>query len=118
MTPSTSGWRRTSILAVAILTFGVSLPASAEAGNRPPLGLYTCLYPPFFTPHPLKLVSRQKYKVDNSKKSPYAYKRGKVNFKRGAYSDFYGRYERANKQIVIYDKETKARLWNCPKGRL
>ena len=97
------------LVAVAIL------PAAASAA-RPPLGKYTCVYPPFFTPHPLKLLSKSKYRVDKTRKSPYKVKRGKIVFRKGVYSDYYGRYESAEQRIVIYDKETDARLWNCDKG--
>lgn len=101
--------------AVALLAGCVLMPAPATAA-RPPLGKYTCIYPPFFTPHPLKLVSKTKYTVDKTRKSAYAVKRGKIDFRKGAYSDFYGRYEAGERRIVIYDKETDARLWNCDRG--
>lgn len=111
-----------SIVAAALLQIAFAatvMPANAEA-KRPPTGRYTCLYPPFSTPHPLKLVTHTKYKIDKAKKSRYSYsgKSDTLDFRKGPYSDYYARYERENKQIVIYDKETDFRFWNCPKGKL
>ncbi len=110
-----SGRRIMVAVLLSLFLVGALLPAMASA-KRPPLGKYTCLYPPFATPHLLKLVSKKKYTVDKSRKSKYKYSKGKLVFKTGAYSDFFARYESDVPQIVIYDKETGARLWNCPKG--
>lgn len=100
---------------MSMVLVGAVLPPVASA-KRPPLGKYTCYYPPFFTPHPLKLVSKNKYTVDKTKKSPYKLKKGKIVFSKGVYSDYYGRYEAGERRIVIYDKETDARFWNCDKA--
>ena len=116
MVRGVSSWRRLLVAVVmSVSLVGLALPAVASA-KRPPLGKYTCFYPPFSTPHPLKLVSKTKYTVDKSKKSRYKFKKGKLVFSKGAYSDYYGRYEAAERRIVIYDKETDARFWNCDKA--
>ena len=110
--PSIRGRRLGLSVLAMLLVLVASVPAAAEAA-RPPLGKYSCLYPPFNTLHPMKLVSKSKYTVDGAHVSKYKYKRGKIVFRKGIYSDYYARYEVSEKQIVIYDKATDARLWNC-----
>ena len=108
--------RRLLLAAVMFVVLAGAVLPSVASAKRPPLGTYTCYYPPFFTPHPLKLVSKKKYSVDKTKKSPYKYKNRKIVFKKGVYSDYYGLYEGAERRIVIYDKKTDARYWNCDKA--
>ena len=109
---SIRGRRLGLALLTLLLALVASVPAAAQAA-RPPLGKYSCLYPPFNTPHPMKFLSKSKYKVDGTRASKYKYKKGKLVFRKGIYSDYYALYEVAQKQIVIYDKATDARLWNC-----
>ena len=115
MSSSSIGRKRPGLIVLAMLLVLVASPPAAVQAAGPPLGKYSCLYPPFFTPHPLKLISKSKYKVDGTRASKYKYKKGQIVFRKGVYSDYYGRYEKAEKQIVIYDKATDARLWNCIK---
>jgi hypothetical protein len=103
-----------SFVAIAVVVLALLLAPAPASAAEIPRGDYTCSNS-FGYAGTVNIKANNRYSVNSGKKHPYSYgrKRKILNFKKGPYRSFFGKYRKRDKAFDVYDNRSGDYLWAC-----